>query len=1137
MTTNWSPKRSLTEVDALLTAPGTLHELETILLDGRIQRVYKNLWPSLRLFWLAAVERYSNDTYIVYESQRLSYTQVHHRAVRLAGLFRDVYNITQGDRVAICSRNCPDYLVIFWACHLIGAVSVLANAWLPPQPLAHCFTHTECKLVILDPERADVMQPFMTASIASNSPCRFLMIDIDRHSKPRTPSISSLDAALAQYSSNLSVLDHPPQVSPEDNATIIFTSGTTGLPKGVLSTQRQFLTNVLNVLVGAFRAALRRGEDCPSVIRAEVQKATLVAVPLFHVTGSTSFSMMATFTGMKIVLMRKWDVEQAIRWIKQENVTVAGGVPSMVMDLMHSPLKGHNLEGLLFGGAPAPDTLITRAHQAFPTATMIQGYGLTETNSIAVSFAGEDHVARPASTGRTSPVNDMIVTRDGKVVPPGFVGEVWLRGPNVMKGYWRDPVATDAVLTKDGWLRTGDIGYLDEEGFLFIKDRVKDIIIRGGENIDSVTVENALYADSRVLEAAAVGVPDERLGELVAAVVSIRPDCHPTTEASLIAECRTRLPRFATPVMIVILNRPFEKTPSGKIRKDELRVIARQQWEIRRSGGNGKSGREPLANFSNSDILSSYIDDLHQHQVHTQNHLKGRISEELPLPPSFFPPSSYWTSAEKDLFFHGLTIYSRLRPELIAEHIRTKSTYDVCLYLDALQVAVERENFFTDAKPLRLHLEPAWDMSTRWVEYEERLAAETISRDVCVANVESRGGAQESCGCPPSNQWETKMTGVETKGCIAVLNHIDSTGLQVLDGILKDVDHEMAATASESAYTSSHHGAENPEASDAEQDNRSDSTGRGADNRDAETDPKARRRLLKRLYMRRKRAEKLGRELNLQPEKLRPGRAQKSSKKRRPNANNTKSKATDGPAGVSEAADDADIHPVDNSGIDRIALDSTEKKELGSHSKRYSTKRHRIQEALSQSGIDSATLSSAELDLFSLSALPRVINNEDGSAFAGTISLSALRMLSSLLKQFVSDVVRSLVTTKEQENILKGKLKVWKNHEEEISVANVVECLQVLGFHMITDESATISVPRSESVTDVQAAHDPPENMQSITSSTMTIYRPLHLDGEDEYSQSESESESEELVEDDEQDVEDEKVSLSIEKGLWTSIC
>lgn len=213
----------------------------------------------------------------------------------------------------------------------------------------------------------------------------------------------------------------------------------------------------------------------------------------------------------------------------------------MVIDLILSSLSGHPLEGLLFGGAPAPDSLVTRARQAFPTATMIQGYGLTETNSIAVSFAGEDYIARPTSTGLASPVNDIRIVHKDTCLPPGVVGEVWLRGPNVMKGYWQDEGATDAAITKDGWLKTGDVGYVDEEGFLYIKDRLKDIIIRGGENVDSVTVENALYADPRVLEAAAVGVPDERLGELVAAIVSLRPAyLGQVTEEELISQTKTR---------------------------------------------------------------------------------------------------------------------------------------------------------------------------------------------------------------------------------------------------------------------------------------------------------------------------------------------------------------------------------------------------------------------------------------------------------------------------------------------------------------------------------------------------------------------------------------------------------------------
>ncbi|TFK44712.1 hypothetical protein BDQ12DRAFT_742029 [Crucibulum laeve] len=592
----WIPKRTLAETESILCAPGNIHEVETTVIEGRLYRVYKNLWPSLREFWLSAVKQYANETYIVYEAQRLTYQEVHERAIRVAGLFRDVYDIQKGDRVAICSRNCPDYLVAFWACHLIGAVSVLANAWLPLEPLHHCLAHTDCKLIIVDTERADRIEPLVSKITEEVGTTGFLVFH-DRQETRTWGGMSSFQATADAFPQEaaINIVNKNLEILPEDNATIIFTSGTTGLPKGVLSTQRQFLTNVLNVLVGGYRAGLRKGDGIPVPTKNGVQKGALVAVPLFHVTGSTSYSMMATMTGMKIVLTKKWIPEEVNRLIKLENVSVAGGVPAMVADLTESSLAGHPLEGLLFGGAPAPDSLVPRAQKAFPTATMIQGYGLTETNSIAVSASGEDYIARPTSTGRASPVNEIQIVHNGTCLPPGGVGEVWLRGPNVMKEYWRDPAATRQVITHDGWLKTGDLGYQDNDGFLYIKDRIKDIIIRGGENIDSISVENALYADPRVLEAAAVGVPDERLGELVAAVVSIKPEWQGrVTEATLIAQARNSLPRFAVPVMVIVLTQPFEHTPSGKIIKGEVRKLARRQWDIRRRDG---TGREPLVNL------------------------------------------------------------------------------------------------------------------------------------------------------------------------------------------------------------------------------------------------------------------------------------------------------------------------------------------------------------------------------------------------------------------------------------------------------------------------------------------------------------------------------------------------------------
>ncbi|KAK7695997.1 hypothetical protein QCA50_000637 [Cerrena zonata] len=590
-------KRSLAECDTILCAPGMPHEVECRLVEGYMQKVYKNLWPSLRNFWLEAATQYAERTYVVYEDKRLSYENLLRQSLSAAAVFKDVYNIRKGDRVSICSRNLPEYLIAFWACHLLGAVSVLVNAWLPSEPLLHCLIHTGGKLIILDTERADRILPAVT-NLQTNGVAGFLVLDSPvLHDRWKT-YYQLWEDVLSRYEGNGSdhILADDPHITPEDNATIIFTSGTTGLPKGVLSTQRQFLTNIRNATVGSSRAVLRRGDDLPVPSLSEPQKGLLISVPFFHVTGSTSLSMLATVSGQKIVLMRRWNVTEgklvtAIEWthlkifrlILHENIRVAGGVPAMVSDLIESDLSGYGLETLIFGGSPAHDQLPAKGKRAFPNAVMSQAYGMTESNSIAVALAGIDYEERPTAAGLPCPVNDMLVVSDGRVVPAGVSGEVWLRGPNVMKCYWNDPVATVRTLTSDRWLRTGDLGFIDTEGFLYIRDRIKDLIIRGGENIDSVSVENVILSDPRIREVAAVGVPDQRLGELVAVVVSPKEEYRGQVEESqIIALARQRLPKFAVPVMVIVQDTSFELTPSGKIKKGPLREFARTEW-IRRS--------------------------------------------------------------------------------------------------------------------------------------------------------------------------------------------------------------------------------------------------------------------------------------------------------------------------------------------------------------------------------------------------------------------------------------------------------------------------------------------------------------------------------------------------------------------------
>ncbi|KAJ3932391.1 MAG: hypothetical protein NXY57DRAFT_119932 [Lentinula lateritia] len=581
---NWSPKRTHDEVDKILCAPNALHELATREIDGLVQRVYKNLWPSLRVFWLSVSKQHSDKTCVVYENQRLTFGEVAERAARAASIFRNLFGVKKGDRIAICSRNYPEYLVLFWACHLIGAVSVLVNAWLPLDPLKHCLCQTTCTLIFVDSERATLLSPAVPEIKSKARTKAFLVLEA-HEGKGSWPAMENWTTRFEGYNGNAQqVLAEDPSIVPEDNATILFTSGTGGTPKGCLSTQRAFLSNLFNSLASMGRAMLRRGESLVFGAPSGPQAALFLPTPLFHSAG-TSLLMIGALTGGKLVLMRQWNVENAVRLIKQEGIVFIGGVQSTISDMANSEAKGAPLKTILYGGASVSPSQAKRALSAFPTASLSHAYGLTETNATTVSFSGEDYLAKLDSCGRPMPVDDvLIMSADATECPTGTVGEVWLRGPNIMKGYWGDPVATSKVLTKDGWLKTGDMAYMDKEGFLYIKDRLKDIIIRGGENIDSISVENALYTDDGVQEAAAVGVADARLGELVTALVTVKPEHKKRVDVEgLMDVARKNLPKFAVPVMILIREQDFTHTPSGKIIKGELRKIVAEEWAKRQN--------------------------------------------------------------------------------------------------------------------------------------------------------------------------------------------------------------------------------------------------------------------------------------------------------------------------------------------------------------------------------------------------------------------------------------------------------------------------------------------------------------------------------------------------------------------------
>ncbi|KAI5884863.1 acetyl-CoA synthetase-like protein [Schizophyllum commune H4-8] len=637
----WIPKVSVEEAQRQLRAPGSLLETEEVCIDGRVLRTFKNLPPSCRALWLGAVKMYPEREFIVFEDQRYTFRAAHERA----SLNRPRTDGDAGDHVGLVARNLPDYLILFWACHLLGAVPVLVNALLPAETIKYCLVKCHCKLIVLDWERANLLVNAVDGLVRdSHATCGIVVIHA-AEGKRTWKGIKTLNEELKQYSGDVStVISADPALVPEDNAIILFTSGTTGLPKGALSTQRAFLSLLFNVrskrlnltlstdpkqsIAGTRRAMLRRGEEIPTGVVPEAI-GILLPVPLFHIT---EIQLMAVFGGAKLVLVRKYNP-------KQENVTFITAVPTIISDLIDlgtSELAGHEFATLGMGGAPVHNQLVQRAKKSFPKTMMAQGYGLTETNATATSNSAEDFAARPASCGLPTPVTDiLIVDDDGKVLPPGHAGEIWVRGPQVMKKYYNDPAGgrgdgegscsaaigkmigklnvwcicdtgiyegalwgilgvgyvSDYGMQQDGWFKTGDVGVMCAEGFLYIRDRKKDMIIRGGENIDCLSIEEALYTEPGVLEAAAVGVPDERLGELPVAVVSVKQVYRgKVTEKSLLSLINQKLPRFAAPVMISVRDGELVHNAAGKAMKNVLRQQAAEEWEKRKKmGGQAKA--------------------------------------------------------------------------------------------------------------------------------------------------------------------------------------------------------------------------------------------------------------------------------------------------------------------------------------------------------------------------------------------------------------------------------------------------------------------------------------------------------------------------------------------------------------------
>lgn len=553
---------SLAEAAASLTAPGQLFEMEEVDIAGVPTRVWKNAPPTLRDV-LERSREHGEAGFLVYEDERMTFEEHYAAAAVMARQLGDRFGVAKGDRVAIAMRNFPEWAIAFWAAAAAGAVVVPLNAWWTGPELAYALADSGAKILFADQERVARLDPHfgelpaLTNVIVARSQLdsrhlhfRDVLGDVPAPSKADLPDVA---------------------IEPDDDATIFYTSGTTGQPKGAVGTHRNICTNQLSL---SFVNARNRLRSNTAEKPAKTQNAYLLSVPFFHATGCHSVLVANTLYGGKLVIMHKWDPGRALELIERERVTTFGGVPAMVMQVLDHPDFAErdlsSVRSVGYGGAPAPPDLVRRIKEHFPGGSPSNGYGLTETSSITTMNAGDDYVRKPDSVGPPVPVVDVkIVDEDGNEVAPGEVGELWIKGPNVVRGYWNKPEATAAAFV-DGWLRSGDVARIDEEGFVYIVDRAKDMVIRGGENVYCVEVEAALHEHPGVADAAVIGIPHDVLGEEVGAVVQTRPG-HDVTEDELRSFVGERLAAFKVPVRVWFRIDPLPRNPAGKIMKRDLR--------------------------------------------------------------------------------------------------------------------------------------------------------------------------------------------------------------------------------------------------------------------------------------------------------------------------------------------------------------------------------------------------------------------------------------------------------------------------------------------------------------------------------------------------------------------------------------
>ncbi|MDP3852629.1 class I adenylate-forming enzyme family protein [Phenylobacterium sp.] len=554
--------KELKQAWAELTAPGAPFEIAPVEVRGQMLRAFRHAPPSVREIWLSTLQ-FADRDYLIYQDERLTYGQAHAKVNAIAA-WLTAQGVVPGDRVAIAMRNYPEWMLIYWACVSLGVAAVGMNAWWVTEEIAYAVKDSAPKVIFTDSER--LPRILERPEIAQDT----LLVAV------RTDPVP---AGVIPWADVLANGGDMPAVSvdPDADACIFYTSGTTGFPKGAQLTHRGCVANLMNLMFSGQVQALataRATGVMPDPDAAPPTPVGLITTPLFHVTANNCAAYAISAGGGKMVLMYRWDAGEALKLIEREGVTAMSGVPTMARELIsHADFATTDTSSLMTlggGGAQLPPDLVGKIDGQVKTARPNTGYGMTETCGIITAVAADFYVDKPSSCGPAMPTFEVkVVDDDGNALPSGQVGELWVKGTPVIKGYINRPDATAESISQ-GWLKTGDVARIDDDDFIFIVDRKKDMVLRGGENVYCAEVEATIFRHPAVAETCVFGVPDARLGEEVGAAVVLRPG-EVLSAADLRAHCAAISAKHKIPRYLWFLDDPIPRNASGKFLKRQLR--------------------------------------------------------------------------------------------------------------------------------------------------------------------------------------------------------------------------------------------------------------------------------------------------------------------------------------------------------------------------------------------------------------------------------------------------------------------------------------------------------------------------------------------------------------------------------------